>query len=148
MSFAGSLSWQPAHGLCLAAALLIIPANFVGIYGVVMARKRFEVKYPALYADKSHKYAHDFNCVQRGHQNFLENVPIHFMVLGIASIYRPKVAALAALVRTAGFIAYMRGYATGKVENRNRGAFGYLGFFTMFFLACEVAGRLIADGLL
>jgi hypothetical protein len=37
---------------------------------------RFGVKYPALYADKATcKDADHFNCVQRAHQNSLENFP-------------------------------------------------------------------------
>ena len=42
----------------------------------LQARKQYKVFYPALYADKAHnKDADAFNCVQRGHQNTLENFP-------------------------------------------------------------------------
>ena len=35
-------------------------------YGVGKARKRFGVKYPALYAPESNEHGKEFNCVQRG----------------------------------------------------------------------------------
>ena len=35
------------------------------------------MKYPLLYAPTEHKDAEAFNCVQRGHQNSLENLPAH-----------------------------------------------------------------------
>jgi glutathione S-transferase len=38
-------------------------------------RCRYNVKYPALYADKGTPNADAFNCVQRAHQNSLENYP-------------------------------------------------------------------------
>lgn len=36
---------------------------------------RYNVKYPALYAEKGTPNADKFNCVQRAHQNSLENLP-------------------------------------------------------------------------
>ena len=35
------------------------------------------MKYPLLYAPPEHKDAEAFNCLQRGHQNSLENLPAH-----------------------------------------------------------------------
>ena len=41
---------------------------------VVMARLEYDVKLPNLYADKKeNKNAVVFNCIQRGHQNLVEN---------------------------------------------------------------------------
>ena len=41
---------------------------------------RYGVKYPALYASGSDDNANAFNCVQRGHQNSLEQLPHFFAV--------------------------------------------------------------------
>ena len=38
------------------------------------ARKQFKIPYPVMYAESSHKDANAFNCVQRAHQNSLENL--------------------------------------------------------------------------
>jgi hypothetical protein len=45
---------------------------------------RYGVKYPALYAPGSDANANAFNCVQRGHQNSLEQLP-HFL-----SVFAPS----------------------------------------------------------
>jgi len=43
---------------------------------VACARLEFGIKLPNLYANKAeHKHAVLFNCIQRSHQNFLENFP-------------------------------------------------------------------------
>ncbi|TYZ62206.1 hypothetical protein PybrP1_009799 [[Pythium] brassicae (nom. inval.)] len=110
-----------------------------------------------MYAEQSDKNAKAFNCVQRAHQNFLENVPMflallftsayvtawfelvlsyshvalslslllpHAAATSHCSVLRPKIAAIAGLVRIAGFILYVSGYSSGDPKKRNRGAFG------------------------
>ncbi|KAI4321223.1 hypothetical protein MLD38_034628 [Melastoma candidum] len=53
---------------------------------------RYNVFYPNLYASESdNKDANLFNCIQRGHQNSLEMMPLFF---------------------------YFKGYATGDPQNR------------------------------
>lgn len=47
---------------------------------------RYGVKYPALYAPGSDDSANAFNCVQRGHQNSLEQLPHFFAVFAPAAI--------------------------------------------------------------
>lgn len=45
------------------------------------------VKYPNMYADKKeNKDADAFNCVQRAHQNTLENIPHFLMFLLLAGL--------------------------------------------------------------
>ncbi len=54
---------------------------------VGQARKKYGVKYPAMYADKaSNKDADAFNCVQRGHQNTLENFPALLALLLVTGL--------------------------------------------------------------
>ena len=50
--------------------------NFYLMVNVVMARKKYDIQYPALYAPAGHKYEKEFNSVQRAHQNTLE-VSVH-----------------------------------------------------------------------
>ena len=47
---------------------------------------RYGVKYPALYASGSDDNANAFNCVQRGHQNSLEQLPHFFAVFATSAI--------------------------------------------------------------
>ena len=43
------------------------------VVNVIKARKKYDIKYPLLYAPPDHKHAKEFNCVQRAHQNTLES---------------------------------------------------------------------------
>jgi MAPEG family len=47
---------------------------------------RYGVKYPALYAPGSDDNANAFNCVQRGHQNSLEQLPHFYAVFAPSAI--------------------------------------------------------------
>eukprot|EP00250_Pteridium_aquilinum_P033149 c5252_g2_i1 orf=1-303(-) len=61
---------------------------------VVKARKRYGVMFPTLYAlESENKNAKYFNCVQRGHQNSLEFMPVFFVLVTLAGLEFPKVAA-------------------------------------------------------
>ncbi|KAG6576502.1 Microsomal Glutathione S-transferase [Phytophthora cinnamomi] len=108
-----------------------------------MARKQFNVPYPQMYAEKKDKNANEFNCVQRAHQNVLENLPLFYAMLATSSIYRPKVAAAAGFIRIAGFVMYVKGYSTGDPGKRRKGNFGHLGTLVMLGLSLEAALRLL-----
>jgi glutathione S-transferase len=66
--------------------------------GVMKARKRCGVEFPDLYAKESNPKKSEFDAVQRGHQNVLENIPIFLAV-------QACVAVAAGPVVAAGFIA-------------------------------------------
>ena len=99
-----------------------------------------------------------FNCIQRAHQNTLENLPQFFFLLtiGIAlhdryfktlrmfvfcpgGLSMPKLSAAAGWVWVAGRGVYALGYSTGDPAKRVRGAFGYLGLFTLLGCAIKTA---------
>ena len=67
-----------SHPFALLGFSLFVLANVASYLSgcVVCARIEYNVKLPNLYADKrENKNAVMFNCIQRGHQNFLENLP-------------------------------------------------------------------------
>ncbi|ETI52774.1 hypothetical protein F441_04130 [Phytophthora nicotianae CJ01A1] len=137
------VSLQPAHGYI---PLVVIGAGLVGTWAgfkVGAARKKYNVSYPQMYAEKKDKNANEFNCVQRAHQNVLENLPLFYAMLATSSIYRPKVAAAAGVVRVVGFIVYVKGYSTGDPGKRRRGSFGHLGTLVMLGLSLEASLRLL-----
>lgn len=98
--------------------------HLVMTIGVVRARKKYKVPYPALYADKAdNKDAELFNCVQRGHQNSLENYPQFLACLILTGLAYPITSAITGAVYLIGRIVYFMGYATGDPNKRMRGAF-------------------------
>mmetsp|Transcript_6690 Transcript_6690/g.17011 ORF Transcript_6690/g.17011 Transcript_6690/m.17011 type:complete len:145 (+) Transcript_6690:669-1103(+) len=110
----------------------VLAVQFYMAGKVMGARKKYGVKYPTLYADKRDvKEAHEFNCIQRAHQNNVENAPNFYGLLLIASLQNPKVAGIAGVVYFLGRLAYFSGYASGVPSKRNVGAFSYLGLFTL-----------------
>ncbi|KAL4087537.1 hypothetical protein PRIC1_013427 [Phytophthora ramorum] len=134
---------EPAHGY---VPLLVVLLQFVNLWGgikVGKARKLYGVAYPEMYAEKSDKNAKAFNCVQRGHQNILENIPIFLALLFTSSIYRPQVAAIAGFIRILGFVLYMRGYASGDPKKRMQGAFGQLALLVNVGLSVEASLRIL-----
>ncbi|KAI8540982.1 hypothetical protein RHMOL_Rhmol08G0027400 [Rhododendron molle] len=87
---------------------------------VLKARKKYNVQYPTLYASESdNKDAKLFNCIQRGHQNSLELMPMFFMLMIVGGIKHPLICASLGLVYIMGRYLYFTGYATGDPKNRS-----------------------------
>lgn len=105
-------------------------------FSVTGARKKYQVKYPALYADenncKNEEHRNKFNCIQRGHQNSLENQPIFLALLGSAGAFYPLTAGIAGFSFLLGRVLYFKGYCTGKPDGRYLGALPtYAGLLTL-----------------
>eukprot|EP00929_Paragymnodinium_shiwhaense_P082958 TRINITY_DN439_c0_g1_i1.p1 TRINITY_DN439_c0_g1~~TRINITY_DN439_c0_g1_i1.p1 ORF type:complete len:144 (-),score=32.13 TRINITY_DN439_c0_g1_i1:164-595(-) len=96
-------------------------SNTYLVANVVMARKKYDVQYPALYAPEGHKYAKEFNCVQRAHQNTLENWAPVQLLMAFNGILYPKFAAACGALWALGRIIYGRGYANGGPQGRMLG---------------------------
>ena len=88
---------------------------------VSLARKRFGVEYPSLYADSSHKNAKAFNCVQRAHQQTLEwMAPVQILTASTGLVF-PLAAAVSCGVWTVGKMLYIQGYSSGEPKARHLG---------------------------
>ncbi|XP_078156173.1 uncharacterized protein LOC144551940 [Carex rostrata] len=83
------------------------------------ARKKYNVPYPALYAVESeNKEAKIFNCVQRGHQNSIEYMPVFFMMLLVGGLQHPLISAGFGALYIISRFFYFKLYSTGNPDNR------------------------------
>ncbi|CAA0813414.1 microsomal glutathione s-transferase- putative [Striga hermonthica] len=100
-------------------------------FQVGKARKKYDVHYPTLYAiEAENKNAKLFNCVQRGHQNSLEMMPMFFMLMILGGIRHPLIAASLGVIYSVARFFYFKGYATGDPKNRlSIGKYSFLSAF-------------------
>jgi hypothetical protein len=111
-----SQSQQHRYGLL---GLGIFTLSLVNSYlggTVVNARVKYGVKLPALYANKAEhddKYATKFNCIQRGHQNFLEQYGMLVLSVTTTALLadRPNIAGCILLVVSVNRVWYAMNYS-------------------------------------
>merc|ERR1711990_1024951 len=103
------------------------------------ARKQYDVKYPTMYLERSHKNAQKFNSVQRGHQNMIETQASFTLMALFGALYSSNFAlanAVGGLCYCLGCFLYAKGYATaeenGKGRYKSGGAIKYIGILTAF----------------
>ena len=56
------ITFEKDYGYVIIAYLFSFVVNIVLLVFVIRGRKKYDVKYPQLYADADHKNAYDFNC--------------------------------------------------------------------------------------
>jgi len=131
----------PSNFCCVLASNVIgsfVTMMYLGLK-VTKARKKYDVKYPAMYTDDPSKMI--FNCIQRGHQNALETLP-HFLAFSlIGGLKHPILTSIGGVVWCVGRLLYARGYATGEPEKRNSsgGILHVIGLFMTLGATCSVA---------
>ncbi|KAH9612385.1 hypothetical protein KSS87_017559 [Heliosperma pusillum] len=80
---------------------------------------RYKVNYPTLYASESeNKDANLFNCVQRGHQNSLEHMPVYFILMILGGMRHPCICAGLGVVYLISRYFYFTGYSSGDPQKR------------------------------
>jgi len=115
------------YGYVILVAVDSVFLNMWLAHNVGKARKEHHIEYPKMYSPDNDR----FNCVQRAHQNWLENYPQFLTLLFAGGLFLPKTTAAAGAVYLVGRIFYARGYYTGDPAKRMRGGFAYLGLLTM-----------------
>ncbi|XP_074585969.1 uncharacterized protein LOC141841687 [Curcuma longa] len=133
------------YGYVVLSLVLYIFLNFWMAIQVGKARKKYKVYYPTLYAIESeNKDAKLFNCVQRGHQNALEMMPVFFVTLLLSGLYCPIGAAGLGALYTVARYFYFKGYATGVPENRFKiGRLNFLALLGLMILSAVFGVRLL-----
>eukprot|EP00271_Cylindrocystis_brebissonii_P010954 TRINITY_DN274_c0_g1_i4.p1 TRINITY_DN274_c0_g1~~TRINITY_DN274_c0_g1_i4.p1 ORF type:complete len:149 (-),score=29.90 TRINITY_DN274_c0_g1_i4:1428-1874(-) len=127
----------------LVVVLTIVAYQWMGIE-VGKARKKYDVRYPTMYADEDkNKNAKAFNCIQRGHQNSLEILPQFLVMLLISGVPYPVTASLAGVLFVIGRVFYFTGYSTGEPKRRMDGSVQYLGLVTLLALTAWTSVRML-----
>ncbi|KVI08692.1 microsomal glutathione S-transferase 3-like [Cynara cardunculus var. scolymus] len=102
--------------------LTIIAYGFVNVYMQIQvgkARKKYKVYYPILYATEADSKDYKiFNCIQRGHQNSLESLPIFFVLMVLGGLKHPVICTALGLVYTVSRFFYFTGYSSGDPKGR------------------------------
>ncbi|KAK9691662.1 hypothetical protein RND81_09G210500 [Saponaria officinalis] len=108
-------------------------------FQVAKARKKYKVDYPTLYASESeNKDAKLFNCVQRGHQNSLEHMPVYFILMILGGMRHPCICTGLGVVYLVSRYFYFTGYSTGDPTKRlSIGKFAFLALFAL--LICTIS---------
>lgn len=131
------------HGYAAGVALSSwVVLQYMGVK-VMKARQHYNVQYPVLYASESDIQGKIFNCIQRGHQNTLENYPQFLVMLGLGSIKYPLISSIGGGIWLLGRVVYFQGYSTGQPEKRAYGGFAYAGLFMMLGCALKFTYELI-----
>ncbi|KAJ7750074.1 membrane-associated proteins in eicosanoid and glutathione metabolism [Mycena maculata] len=113
----------PAGTSYVAGAILSTVFLLLGqTFAVMKQRGLSGIKYPQLYADKAQMDANPkaivFNCVQRAHQNTLENLPMLYSMTLITSLKYPIFAASLLGTWSLARVGYTVGYSTGDPMKR------------------------------
>ncbi|KAL5743498.1 hypothetical protein ACOSP7_026357 [Xanthoceras sorbifolium] len=133
------------YGYVTLVLVLYCVLNFWMGFQVGKARKKYKVPYPTLYAMESeNKNAKLFNCIQRGHQNSLEFMPVFFMLMIVGGMGHPCICAGLGLLFTITRYFYFTGYATGDPQKRlTIGKFGFLAIFGLLFCTISFGIKLL-----
>jgi len=112
---------------------------------VIMARKKYGVKYPDLYAPHGHANKKEFDCAQRGHQNTLEMFPAVAALAIVDGMVFPVTTAVCVGIWCIGRLMYIHGYSSGLPEKRQLGGLvAHLGDVPLFFMAFVAANKALS----
>jgi glutathione S-transferase len=93
------------------------------LYLTNVARSAAKIAYPAAYADyaksKEDPKAYTFNCAQRAHANYTENLTPFVLDLAVAGLRFPIVAASLGLVWSVARVVYAWGYVNVGPQGRH-----------------------------
>ncbi|KAL4910204.1 hypothetical protein BDW74DRAFT_144644 [Aspergillus multicolor] len=122
------------YGYAIAVSLGVIPVlGFIHGGLVGSFRKAAGVPYPHAYASieqcKANPKAHQLNCAQRAHGNFLENAPQTMLSILVAGIKYPQAAAILGAAWVVFRTLYMLGYIYSDKPNGNGRYNGMLCWF-------------------
>ena len=141
---AAAAALPPNYGLCVLVLGVGFGVDAALKVAVIMARKKYHVAYPNLYAPHGHKHKYEFDSVQRGHANFLETyAPTMLQMMGAGLVY-PRYAAAFGATYLLGCLIKGIGYGVSGPEGRRLGGIiAHLGDLPLAFLTFRAAFKLL-----
>lgn len=137
--------FPPGYGYIFAVLGGSFLMNGFLTWNVLSARKKYGVKYPALYAPPGHKFENEFNSVQRAHQNTLESYAVVIIQMALNGLVYPEYSAFFGGLWVIGRIIYGAGYAAFGPSGRVVGfAIGFFGSIPPIFITLKIAYDLIS----
>lgn len=134
-----SITIDPNYGYVLLAATSTFLLNTIHTFNTGKYRKAAKVDYPGAYAPSSRtdNEAHQFNCAQRAHANFIENQVSAVGALLLAGLRFPITSAVMGAGWAISRYIYMVGYSQGGPggKGRYRGIYFWLFQFGLMGLA-------------
>lgn len=124
---------DPNFGYVIIVVIASFFFNFYCGFRVGAARRKYDVKYPLMYGPDPDKHR-VFNCVQRGHQNFLETYGGMLALIITGGLFNACGAAIAGAVYLVGRFVYFEGYRSGDPAKRSRGAFWYFSLLYLLYV--------------
>jgi len=119
------------YGYVILAATTTFIVNCLHSFNTGKYRARAKISYPTAYAPSSRtdEAAHQFNCAQRAHANFIENQPTTLGCLLLAGLKFPVSSAILGLAWSVSRYMYMAGYSQGGEGGKGR----YKGIYFIIF---------------
>merc|ERR1712187_107136 len=141
-----TIAFPEGYALCFVPLALSWFMNFFLTWEVIRARKKYDVKYPHLYAPHGHKNKEQFDCVQRAHQNTLESWSMVMVTMFATALVYPVASATAGFLWVLGRFVYGFGYALGNPNFRMPGGIlSHVGDFPLMIMAMRIAYNVVLD---
>eukprot|EP00937_MAST-01D_sp_MAST-1D-sp2_P004742 g4742.t1 len=139
------------YGFVFGGLFATAAANLDCAVNVSLHRRKYGIKYPALYATEKHLSktckAEDierFNCAQRAHQNTLESLNSVQLQGALVGLLHPRFAAGCLVTYAVGRVLYCNGYTRdGPSGRRLGGGVSHLGDLPLLVATAYCAWSLI-----
>lgn len=144
------------YSYVLASLLLSAAVNQYHTYSTMRARRAAKIDYPNAYATPAEAAAsvaaYHFNCAQRAHANYIENLPQFLVSSAIAGLEYPRTTASLGAFWLVSRIVYTRGYVSSTPEMKGSGRYKgaathLLAMLGLFSLSCTVVWKKVTVGL-
>jgi len=139
-----TISVPQEYGYVLTTLLLTGVLGFYQGNVVGLARRAAAIPYPNAYATHAEAQesllAYRFNCAQRAHANYLENVTQTVVAAAIAGVQYPLITTGLMGAWLLGRLVYLKGYIAGSKEDKGKGRYKGIWYMLAQFGLVGVAG--------